>query len=188
MTKIRLARSIQTDSVVDGEGIRTVIWTQGCVHLCPGCHNPNTHSFKSGILLEVDRLIKQLENLEHHNGVTLSGGDPLCQSEAILKLVKYLKLKEINIWCYTGYTYEQLQLLSKVEPKLWEALTYIDVIVDGRFLLEKRSLDLKYRGSSNQRIIDVQESLKKGEIVLISKYQNAKEIKNIYQKEEAIYI
>ncbi len=180
--KIRLAGPIQSDSIVDGEGIRTVIWTQGCPHKCVGCHNPETHSFDGGIELDVEDVKKQIDKLEIQDGITFSGGDPMNQVKACLEIAKHCRKKGLNIWCYTGYTFEQLMILGKKNPDIIEFLNLIDVLVDGRFILEERSLNLKFRGSRNQRIIDVKKSLKAMRPVCIRQYKGEK--KNVLPKKE----
>ena len=182
--KIRLAVDyLQEDSIVDGEGIRAVIWTQGCAHKCPGCHNPQTHSFDDGYLLDINKVKKMIDDIEGQDGVTFSGGDPFYQPEACSILAKYIHDKKLNVWCYTGFTYEALIDLAKKDKKIMDFLKEIDVLIDGPFLLEKKSLDAIFRGSTNQRIIDVKKSLKSKKIVLVDKYyQNNKKVK------EHIYI
>ena len=106
-------KKIQTDSIVDGEGIRSVIWFQGCSHNCPGCHNPETHDFNSGELVDLDEMKKQIDELEYQAGVTFSGGDPMMQVEALTELAAYVKSKGMNVWCYTGYTFEEIMKLSE---------------------------------------------------------------------------
>lgn len=171
--KIRLATDIiQRDSIVDGEGIRSVIWTQGCIHNCPGCHNPGTHSFQKGIILDVDIVKKQISELEGQDGITFSGGDPMEQSEACAELSKYCKNLGLNVWCYTGYTFEELLEKSKYIPTIMEFLNNIDVLVDGRFVLAKKSYDVVFRGSKNQRLIDVPRSLKNKKAVELKNYDN----------------
>lgn len=172
--KIRLATlELQRDSIVDGEGIRSVLWTQGCSHHCPGCHNPETHSFQEGFLVDVDDVKKKIDGLEGQDGITFSGGDPMEQAEACLELAKYCKNKGLNVWCYTGYTFEELLLKTEFFPKIGEFLKYIDVLVDGRFVLSEKSYDVIFRGSKNQRLIDVPKSLKKNKVVLVEKYENS---------------
>ena len=181
--KIRLAVDfLQEDSIVDGEGIRAVIWTQGCSHKCPGCHNPQTHSFENGYLLDILEVEEMIDNLEGQNGITFSGGDPFYQPEECAILAKYARKKGLNIWCYTGFTYEALIKLSKSNPSIMNFLKEIDVLIDGPFLLENKSLDAIFRGSTNQRIIDVKKSLKEKEVVLVEKYytNNKKEKEHIY--------
>ncbi len=156
MMKVRLAADIQTDSIVDGPGLRSVIWFQGCSHNCTGCHNTNTLPFEGGIEVLVTDVFKEIDLLNDQDGITLSGGDPFFQPNALLEIVKYIKAKEYNIWCYTGFVYEDI---LKMDEIYLEILTHIDVLVDGRFIIEEKSLDCKYRGSKNQRLIDVQKSL-----------------------------
>ena len=169
--KIRLATdTLQRDSIVDGEGIRTVIWTQGCPHNCPGCHNPETHSVKNGILVDIEDIKKKLVLLEGQNGLTFSGGDPMLQAKECNEIAKFAKAIGLNIWCYTGYTFEELLKLSKVKKEIAEFLKNIDVLIDGKFILSQKSYDVTFRGSKNQRIIDVNKSLLYNETVIITKY------------------
>lgn len=167
---VRLAAPLQEDSIVDGEGIRTVIWFQGCAHNCKGCHNPNSHSFEAGNLVEIEEVKKQMEQLEFQNGITFSGGDPLYQPEALLALAKYTHELGMNVWCYTGFTFEELLEMAKKNKVITEVLEEIDVLVDGRFELDKKCFEVKFRGSYNQRILDVKDSLKNGKAVEIEKY------------------
>ena len=184
--KIRLATPvIMQDSIVDGEGIRAVIWTQGCAHKCPGCHNPQTHSFDDGFELDIEEVKKEIDELVGQDGITFSGGDPFYQVEACLELAKYIKSKKLNIWCYTGFTYESLISLSKNNPKIKEFIKTIDVLIDGPFILEQKSLDCAFRGSKNQRIIDTKESLKQKKVCLVEKYYQEKKKNN---KRERLYV
>ena len=170
---IRLATpKIQSDSIVDGEGIRSVIWTQGCSHNCLGCHNPETHSFDGGVILDVDEVKKQIDLLEGQQGITFSGGDPMMQPESCLELAKYAKSLGYNIWCYTGFTFEELLKLGEKKKSILKFLNYIDVLVDGRFILEEKSFDVVFRGSKNQRLIDVSKSLENGKVFLVTKFNN----------------
>lgn len=169
MTKIRLAFPLQSDSIVDGEGIRTVVWTQGCLHHCPGCHNPQTHDLNGGIEYEIEEIKKELSELEWQDGITLSGGDPFFQAKASAEIAKYARSLGMNVWAYTGYTYEQLLSISQKNQDIRELLYNIDVLVDGRFEQDKKSLNIRYRGSTNQRIINVPESLKENQTI-IQKY------------------
>ena len=184
--KIRLATpELMPDSIVDGEGIRTVIWTQGCSHKCPGCHNPQTHSFDDGFELDIEEVKDEIDKLEGQDGITFSGGDPLYQVDVCLELAKYIKSKKMTIWCYTGFTYEALISLSKNNPNIKEFLKTIDVLIDGPFILEQKSLDCIFRGSKNQRIIDTKESLKQNKVCLVEKYYQEKKKNN---KRERLYI
>ena len=178
--KIRLAAYLQPDSIVDGEGVRTVVWTQGCPHHCPGCHNASTWDFNDGALIDVEDVITELKKIKNQDGITLSGGDPVCQAEACYEISKAAHSMGLNVWCYTGFTYEQMLL----NPKARKLLEQIDVLVDGKFELTEKSYDVIFRGSKNQRLIDVPESLKQNKTIIVTKYdssnQNEKGRKNHY--------
>lgn len=182
--KIRLASTLQSDSVVDGSGIRTVIWTQGCSHNCPGCHNPGTHDFNGGVEVDIESIKEELSSLENQTGITFSGGDPIFQIDAVIELSRYIRELNMSIWVYTGFTYEKVLEM----PKGRELLELIDVLVDGKFDITKRTLAAPFRGSSNQRIIDVQKSLKTDSIVLVESLMKKKDIKPLYKRPENIYI
>jgi anaerobic ribonucleoside-triphosphate reductase activating protein len=186
--KIRLASPLQYDSIVDGEGIRTVIWTQGCPHNCMGCHNPETHDFNGGFLMDIEDIKKELDNLQYQDGITLSGGDPFAQPEACYEIAKYAKSIGLNVWCYTGFTYELLLMMATKKDKYLKLLQNIDVLIDGKFMIELRSLSTKFRGSSNQRVIDVQSSLESGEVVLVSKYHTTDIGIDLYQKPDYMFV
>lgn len=160
---VRLAADIQPDSILDGSGIRTVIWFQGCLHNCKGCQNPETHDLNGGIIFDVDEIKKKLKKLKYQNGITLSGGDPFFQPEAAFEIAKFAKCIGLNIWAYTGFTYEAL---LNGDKKRLELLKLVDVLVDGKFIMDKKSLNCKFRGSTNQRLIDVKKSLENGGVVL----------------------
>lgn len=159
--KIKIAGIVQ-ESIVDGPGFRTAIFTQGCPHHCPGCHNPQTHDFDGGTWIETEEIIKPILNNILLDGITLSGGEPFCQAEACAEIARAARESGLNVWSYSGYTYEQLAS-GKDEWKM--LLSELDVLVDGPFIMDKKTLDARFRGSSNQRLIDVQKSLKSGEIV-----------------------
>ncbi len=173
--KIRLAAYLQPDSIVDGEGIRTVIWTQGCPHNCFGCHNPMTHDYEGGALVDIEEVYDIIDGLENQDGITFSGGDPFVQPQACAEIAKYARSKGYNIWAYTGYTYEQIINLSKKNKSYMNFLKEIDVLIDGKFELDKKSFEVVFRGSTNQRIIDVKKSLEKDEVVTIKKYDKSQE-------------
>ncbi len=173
--KINLAADLQLDSIVDGEGIRTVIWTQGCPHRCPGCHNPGTHDVTGGALVDLEEIKKEIDILEGQDGITFSGGDPFIQPLACSILAKHAKQKGLNIWCYTGYTFEQLIKLSTSKPDIMTFLEEIDILIDGKFELKNKSYNCTFRGSTNQRIIDVAKSLKAKKVVLVPKYKEKPE-------------
>lgn len=163
--EIRLASKILSDSVVDGEGLRTVIWTQGCPHHCKQCHNPETWSFEGGFLKDCDEVIEEIKNIELQDGVTFSGGDPMMQPEACMYIAKELKKLGLNIWCYTGFKFEELNDKQK------EFLKYVDVLVDGEFMIDLKSYSAKFRGSTNQRVLNVKSSLKNNKPVCLKKYK-----------------
>ena len=185
--KIRLAVDLQPDSIVDGEGIRTVIWTQGCPHNCYGCHNPSTHDFNDGELIDINYIKQEIDSLEGQDGITFSGGDPMCQPEACAEIAMYAKKKNLNIWCYTGYTFEQLMIMSKKKKNILKFLEQIDILVDGKFIIEEKSLDIAFRGSKNQRIIDVKKSLKTNQVCTIKKYNFEEEFYN-FGKTDCIFV
>ena len=151
------------DSIVDGEGFRSVIFFAGCPHRCEGCHNPQSWNMDNGIDMTREHIIGDIINNELTN-VTLSGGEPFLQSIAVAELAKVFKKEGKDIWCYTGYLFEDLL----ATPQHHELLFQIDVLVDGKFDLNKRDLSLLYKGSDNQRVIDVQKSLQTGMTVLKS--------------------
>lgn len=186
--RIRLAGPIESDSIVDGEGIRTVIWTQGCMHNCYGCHNPETHSFDGGVETDTEEVKKILDQLTGQDGITLSGGDPMCQVEACLEIAQYAKRKGLNVWCYTGYTFEQLLVMSKTKSSILELLKQIDMLVDGKFILSKKSLEVPFRGSTNQRIIDVQKSLEQNKAVVNKKYDSCEPQIVQYQHPKYVFV
>ncbi|EJW13906.1 anaerobic ribonucleoside-triphosphate reductase activating protein [Paenibacillus alvei] len=146
------------DSIVDGDGLRAVIFFAGCPHRCPGCHNPQSWNMMNGTEMSVDEIFNNVMSNPMSN-VTFSGGDPFMQSSRELaELARKIKDAEKSIWCFTGYSFDQVCDL--------EVIKYIDVLVDGKFEIDKRDLDLAYKGSSNQRIIDVQRSLIEDKIII----------------------
>ncbi len=163
--EVRLVTGLQTDSIVDGPGIRTVVWFQGCGHNCRGCHNPESHVFDGGIVFDIEDIKNEIRELELQDGITLSGGDPFYQLEAMLEVLKVSKEVGLNTWVYSGFLYDDLVKISKEKDIYREILELIDVLVDGKFDLDKRSFDVKFRGSSNQRLIDVRESLRKNKVI-----------------------
>lgn len=149
---IRIA-SLVDDSIVDGPGIRFTIFMQGCPHHCIGCHNPETHDFQGGYLENINNIILKIKNNPLCYGVTISGGEPFAQKNELLELVNEIKKINKNIIIYTGYIYEEL--IKKDDSVINEILRKIDYLVDGPFILSKRDLTLTFRGSSNQRFIDM---------------------------------
>lgn len=161
--QIRLA-GMEPESIVDGPGYRFAVFVQGCPHHCPGCHNPQTHDFNGGHMADTDDIIAYLGKNPLVRGVTLSGGEPMMQPEPLRLIAQAAKKRGMNVWCYTGFTLEKL-LEERREDRM-RLLECIDVLVDGPYLSHERSLDLLYRGSRNQRLIDMPATLKAGQIVL----------------------
>ena len=162
--QIRVAGFIK-ESIVDGPGIRFVIFCQGCPHNCKGCHNPSTHSFEGGNLFSPEEIVKTIDENPLLQGVTFSGGEPLCQVDGFLKLGKLVKDRKLHLLIYTGFTIEELEERVKVEDNLRELLMLADHLVEGRYVEKKRNISLMYRGSENQRIIDMEEYFRTGEVV-----------------------
>ena len=162
---VRLA-GIAYESLVNGPGMRRVLFAQGCRHKCPGCFNEDTHDFKAGELKEIDEIIKDIVDNKLLRGVTFSGGDPLEQAEQFSYIALKLKEAGINIWCYTGYSFEYILGNIKLRQGWQALLSNIDVLVDGKFQEENKDERLKFRGSSNQRLIDVPKSLEHGKVEL----------------------
>lgn len=161
--ELRIAGTVN-DSIVDGPGIRFTIFTQGCPHNCEGCHNPQTHDFNGGTLVDTDDLLEKIKGNPLLDGVTFSGGEPFCQAHVLAELGKEIKALGMDIITYTGYTFEKLY--ENREQNGWgELLSVTDYLIDGPFILDKKDWEIKFRGSSNQRYIDCQESLKKGSAV-----------------------
>ena len=162
---LRIA-GIEPESFVDGPGIRMTIFTQGCHHHCPGCQNHQTHDFDGGHFIDREEILQMIEENPLLDGITFSGGDPMDQSAALIPLAREIKERGLNLVIFTGYTFERLQELSQERPEMFELLTFADILIDGPFVMAKKSLELKFRGSSNQRIIDVPKSLVEGHVVL----------------------
>lgn len=159
--KIRIA-GISNDSIVDGEGIRFTVFTQGCIRDCPGCHNPQTHSLTGGYEIEVDELIEKMKENDILTGLTISGGEPFLQVEACAELARKAHEIGLNVWCYTGYTYEYLR--DDPFGHFEKLLDQVDILVDGEFILEQRTFGLPWRGSKNQRVINLNHLRKKDSI------------------------
>ena len=152
--EIRIS-GIVDESIVDGPGFRMAVFVQGCPHHCPGCHNPQTHDFDGGTWMDTEDIVRRAIENPLLDGVTLTGGEPFCQPEACAEIARQASQAGLNVWSYSGWTYEQL--LHKPECRC--LLDQLDVLVDGPFVLEMRTLELRFRGSSNQRLIDVKRSL-----------------------------
>ena len=163
---MKIAGLVQ-DSIVDGPGFRFVVFTQGCEQCCEGCHNPATWDKNGGESKTTDEIISEMLSNPLTDGLTLTGGEPFLQAESCVKLASAARENRLNVWAYSGFTFEELISQSGLEPAIAKLLQLTDVLIDGPFILAKRSLSLKWRGSRNQRIIDVPKSLIRGEAVLL---------------------
>ena len=164
---IRIAGVVR-ESIVDGPGLRFAVFCQGCPHGCPGCHNPASHDFKGGYDCEISKIIAAVDANPLLDGVTFSGGEPFCQPEAFYVLAEEFKKRNLNLMAYSGYTYEELVDMNN--PAVEKLLGMLDYLVDGRFIQSQRDLTLLFRGSSNQRVIDMPKTLEKGQVILAEKY------------------
>ncbi|KUO74169.1 MAG: ribonucleoside-triphosphate reductase activating protein [Clostridia bacterium BRH_c25] len=166
--ELRVA-GIVKESVVDGPGFRYVIFAQGCTHCCKGCHNPDTHALDGGYMVDTEGLIEDIKQSRYIDGVTFSGGEPFLQADAFIHIAEKLKEADINIVCYTGYTFEEL--VEKPDESRLKLLGLVDILIDGPYVEELIDLSLTYRGSRNQRIIDVKSSMKEKRAVLEKLYR-----------------
>ena len=158
--KIRIADIIE-ESFVDGVGVRFAIFVQGCPHRCKGCHNPTTHDFNGGKIVDTEEIIKKFSKSPLINGITLTGGEPLNQIDSVTELAKRAKNINLSVWCYTGYVYENLLGDSKIN----DFLDYVDVLIDGPFIESQRDLTMPFCGSRNQRLIDIPNSRAQEKII-----------------------
>lgn len=163
--EIRIAGVVK-ESIVDGPGIRYTVFTQGCPHHCEGCHNPQTHDFNKGNLVSISKIVEDIQKDPLLRGVTISGGEPFMQAKKVADLVSRLDRNKLNIMIYTGFEYEYLVSNANEENGYIELLKNADILIDGKFDINKKSETLPFRGSINQRSIDVKESLKSGSTVL----------------------
>ncbi len=157
--KIRIA-GIEEESIVDGPGIRMVIFTQGCKHNCEGCHNPESHSFTGGELISLDEIIDRIKSNPLLDGITLSGGEPFEQSKACSVLARKVRDQGLSVVTYTGYRIEEILKREDFRKLLLET----DTLIDGKFEIKEKSLMLKFRGSKNQRIIEVEKFIDENKI------------------------
>lgn len=162
--KIRMA-GVVSESIVDGPGIRFTLFAQGCPHKCEGCHNPQTHDFNGGKDDDTDTILERILENPLLDGVTFSGGEPFCQAKPLADLAKKIKAAGLNVISYSGYTIEYLMKNANDENGYMELLCEIDYLIDGPFILSLKSYEAKFRGSTNQRIIDVKKTLELGEAV-----------------------
>ena len=158
--EIRLA-GIVNDSITDGPGLRLAVFAQGCRHACPNCHNPHTHDPLGGYLSTVEELLAVIDKNPLLDGITLTGGEPFLQADSLFVLAKEARNRGLSVGAYSGFTWEELR---NTESSL-KLLTILDFLIDGRYIHELRTFSLPFRGSSNQRVIDVHKSLEQNTVV-----------------------
>lgn len=154
------------DSIVDGPGIRYAVFTQGCPHNCAGCHNPDSHNPEGGYWEDTENIINSIKKNSLLDGVTLSGGEPFMQARACAAIAKSVHKLGLNVITYTGFTFEELLKIGNSDNCFTELLENTDILVDGKFILSEKSMELNFKGSANQRLINVPESLLKGTVIL----------------------
>ncbi len=164
--ELRLAGVIR-ESIVDGPGWRFVVFTQGCPHHCEGCQNPQTHDFSGGYLSNTGNLLREIKKDSLLAGVTFSGGEPFCQAAPLALLARQVHELGLNVMTYSGWTFEELYQERNKREGWQELLEETDILVDGKFVLAEKSLALKFRGSRNQRIIDVKTSMREGQTIML---------------------
>ncbi len=157
---------IVNDSIVDGPGIRLTIFVQGCPHHCPGCQNPQTHAFQGGKLMSTGEILSKIRKNPLLDGVTFSGGEPFCQAEALAELGREIKKLNLNIMTYTGFELEYLIKNQDDKNHYADLLSVTDWLVDGEFIESQKSLNLLFRGSANQRILDISQSMRQHKPVI----------------------
>ena len=162
---IRIAGVVR-ESIVDGPGLRFTVFCQGCPHGCKGCHNMATHDFSGGYDCEISKILDAIDQNPLLDGVTFSGGEPMCQPEAFYNLAVQVKERGLNIVTYTGFTYEELITMGESNIGVKKLMDLTDILVDGRFVLEERDLTLPFRGSANQRLIDMNLTRERGKLTL----------------------
>ena len=183
---------ITAPDINNGNGIRITLWVAGCTHKCKGCHNGWTWDYNQGIkfIENKDAILNKLSNWlqrDYVDGITFSGGDPMFQPKECAVLANYAKSIGLDVWCYTGFTFEELLDMAKKNKDIIDFLNNIDILVDGKFMIELKSYDVIFRGSTNQRIIDVKESLKSSSIVLAEKYIKENKSTN-FRHQDNIYV
>lgn len=164
-TTIRL-HGLEPESIVDGKGYRTAIFTQGCLEHCEGCHNPSSHDPNGGTAWTLDDVERKFTDSPLIDGITLTGGEPFVQPAECAELAARAHAKGLSVWTYTGYTFKQLNKMAKQNADVKTLLDETDVLIDGPFVLQERSLNLDYRGSKNQRVIDMNKTRATGVITL----------------------
>jgi len=161
---MRIAGLVQ-DSIVDGPGLRFAVFVQGCDKDCEGCHNQEAIDINGGVYMSVGEIIAEMQSNPLTDGLTLTGGEPFLQAGECVELAAFAREKGMNVWVYSGYTFDELLSISKTDQAVSQLLEFSHVLVDGRFVLAQRSLSIKWRGSRNQRLIDLPKSLALGEAV-----------------------
>ena len=148
---IRLSGPLERDNIVNGDGLRAVLWTQGCPNHCPGCQNPETWDYCAGILVPIKDVLTQLSTFKGQTGLTFCGGEPMVQAKACKEIADYVR-KEFgwDVWSFSGFTYE---IIKEYGGEPWEFLKSLDALIDGPFIIKQKDLSLKYRGSRNQRLL-----------------------------------
>lgn len=162
---IRIAGVVK-ESTVDGPGFRYVVFTQGCPHNCKGCHNPDTHDFKGGKLVSIDKLVEDINKNPLLKGITISGGEPFMQPKQVYNLISKIDKNRHTIMLYTGFLYEDLLEKAKENEYYLKILENIDVLIDGKFVESLKSEEVLFRGSTNQRAIETKNSIQTGNVVL----------------------
>ena len=153
------------ESFADADGVSCVLFFSGCRHSCKGCHSPQTHDFNYGLEITdkvIDKINEEIDKRPFLNALVLSGGDPMYSAKEILSMLPKLHIPNNNIWCYSGFKFEEIQK----DPDMMALLEKCTCLIDGMFNIEKRDVSLKFRGSSNQRVINIKESLKQNKVVL----------------------
>lgn len=148
---IRLSGPLERDNIVNGDGLRAVVWTQGCPNHCPGCQNPETWDYCAGVIMPIDDILQKLAKFKGQAGLTFCGGEPMVQARACKQIADYVH-DELgwNVWSFSGFTYE---VIKEYGGEPWEFVKSLDALIDGPFILKQRDLSLKYRGSKNQRLL-----------------------------------
>lgn len=151
---IRLSGPLEHDSIVNGDGLRAVLWTQGCPNHCPGCQNPETWDYEAGFLVSIDEIIERLSAFKGQTGLTFCGGEPFVQAKACREIAERVR-KELgwDVWSFSGFTYE---IIKEFGGEPWEFLKSLDALIDGPFILSQRDLSLRFRGSKNQRLLKLE--------------------------------
>ena len=151
---IRLSGPLEHDNIVNGDGLRVVLWTQGCPNHCPGCQNPETWDYCTGMLMPIDDIVKQMSQFKGQAGLTFCGGEPFVQAKACREIAERVR-EELgwNVWSFSGFTYE---IIKEYGGEPWEFLKSLDALIDGPFILKQRDLSLRFRGSKNQRLLKLE--------------------------------